>query len=144
MPTAERDAIKGLLIETLALRLADDLNVFALPDNAEIEKCRQHVSDGAENALANFEKQLAVHTISDAVIDRLRDDLARRSRVSGLIEIAINVAALLLGLLGGAIVIFLDPAANPATVKALAITIAVIALLQFLGNLYLKHLDHTR
>lgn len=144
MANADREAIKALLADTLALRLADQLDKHKLPDEVEMGKFRPHVSDSAEMVLANYEKQLAVSAISDAVIDRLRGDLVRRSRVSSMIEIGINVGALILGIIGGAIVAILDPATNAAEVKFLTIAISVIVLLQFLGNMYLRHFDHAR
>lgn len=144
MANPDREAIKALLAETLALRVANELNFHQLPDEEEMGKFRPLVAADAENILTNFERQLAVSAISDAVIDRLRGDLVRRSRVSGVIEIAINVGALILGLVGGSIVAILDPATHAAEVRGLAIAISVIVLLQFLGNMFLRHFDHAR
>lgn len=144
MAEADRQAIKALIAETLALRLASDAKKHKLPTDAMMDTFRPYVADSAETVLANYERQLAVSAISDAVIERLRGDLIRRSRVSGIIEIGINVAALLLGIIGGAIVAILDPAKNAGQVRALSIAIAVVVLLQFLGNMYLRHFDHSR
>ena len=144
MPDAGRQAIKALIIDTLAVRLAHDLDKHQPPDAAVLETLRRHVADSAETVLANYERQLAVSTLCDAVIGRLRGDLVRRSRVSAIIEVAINAGAVILGLIGGTIVAFLDPAANATTIKVFAFVIFLIALVQFFGNLYLKHFDHKR
>ncbi|MCK9542493.1 MAG: hypothetical protein M0R03_10750 [Novosphingobium sp.] len=144
MAEADRQAIKALITDTLAVRLAHDVEKHQLPDAAVMEKFRGYVADSAEIVLANYERQLAVNSLCDAVIERLRDDLVRRSRVSALIEVAINAGAVILGLIGGAIVVFLDPAANAMEIKVLALAIFAIVLVQFFGNLYLKHFDHKR
>lgn len=144
MADAGREAIKALIAETLALRVANELEFHTLPDEVEMGKFRPLVAAETENVLANFERQLAVSTISDAVVDRLRGDLVRRSRVSGIIEIGINVAALILGIVGGSIVAISDPATHAAEVRGLAIAVCVIVLLQFVGNLYLRYFDHAR
>lgn len=140
----EKEALQDLIAESLALRAAAHLDRFDFPPESEMAKFREITAEKAEGALSKYERSLAVDTLAAEVIEKLRDDLARRSRVSGIIEVAINISAILLGLMGGAVAVFLDPATNANSVKIIAIAIASIATLQFIGNAYLKYLDHNR
>ncbi|WP_225009544.1 hypothetical protein [Novosphingobium percolationis] len=141
---SERSSLRDLIGDALALRAGEELGQFQLPSEAERAKFRSVTSDSAEKVLGNYERALAVDVLAAAVIDRLRDDISRRSRVSGIIEIAINISAVLLGLLGGAIGVFLDPNNNASSIKIIALAIAGIAIIQFIGNWYLKQFDHNR
>lgn len=139
-----KGALQELIAESLSLRAAAQLQMFEFPPAEEMANFRKITADTAEGVLSKYERSLAVESLSAAIIENLRGDLARRSRVSGIIEVAINISALLLGLMGGAVAVFLDPAANANSVRVIAIAIAMIATLQFIGNWYLKHFDHNR
>lgn len=139
-----RKAIKTQLSNALALRLADDMKQHVLPDEVTMDRYRPHVADKVDVLIKEYESLLAANTISDAVVERLRDNLVRKSRISAVIEIAINLGALLIGLLAGGVAAFLDPANHAAEVRFFSIAACVILLSQFIGNVYLRYFDHSK
>lgn len=94
---SEREAFRNLLIDYWAIRTAEKLGDVSLPDAEMLEKYREIATAQADKVLQSYERELQVDKLTDSVIERLRDDLVPRSRAARLIEVAINVSALVIG-----------------------------------------------
>ena len=141
---SEREAFRNLLIDYWAIRTAETLNVVALPDAETLNKYREIAAAKADQVLHNYERDLQVDKLADSVIERLRDDLVPRSRAARLIEVAINLAAIVMGGLIGLSQFIFDPAANAKQIAAVYYILMFIVALQLIGNLYLKYFDKKR
>lgn len=141
---SEREAFRNLLIDYWAIRAAETLGDVALPDAEMLEKYREIAAAQADKVLQSYERELQVDKLADSVIERLRDDLVPRSRAARLIEVAINVSALVIGGLIGLSQFIFDPVANAKQISAVYYALMFIVILQLLGNLYLKFFDRKR
>ena len=98
----------------------------------------------ADEILRKYESDLSINKITTAVVDQLRGNLIARSRVAHIIEIAINVSSLIVGLLIGAWLIFAEPEKNPVQTTFVLWAVLAIAGLQLFGNLFLRYFDKNR
>lgn len=141
---SEREAFRNLLIDYWAIRTAEKLGDVSLPDAEMLEKYREIATAQADKVLQSYERELQVDKLTESVIERLRDDLVPRSRVARLIEVAINVSALVIGGLIGLSQFIFDPQANAKQISAVYYALMLIVILQLIGNLYLKFFDKKR
>lgn len=141
---SEREAFRNLLIDYWAIRTAEKLGDVSLPDAEMLEKYREIATAQADKVLQSYERELQVDKLTDSVIERLRDDLVPRSRAARLIEVAINVSALVIGSLIGLSQFIFDPQANAKQIAAVYYALMLIVVLQLIGNLYLKFFDKKR
>lgn len=141
---SDRESFRNLLIDLLAIRTADRLDNIQLPPNVILDKYRDLAAPQADEILRKYEQSLLVSQLSSDVIEKLRDDLVPRSRVSRLIEVGMNASAILIGSLIGASQFIFDPVTNAKQIAAVYYILMVIVVIQLFGNLYLKYFDRKR
>lgn len=141
---SEREAFRSLLIDLLAIRTAEQLGDVELPDQNMLNKYREIAVPRADEVLRKYEQALAVSELKQAIIDELRGDLVARSRAAKLIEVGINVSAVIVGALIGLSQFIFDPAKNTKEIAAVYFALMLVAILQLIGNLYLKFFDKKR
>ena len=139
----DRAAIKALLVDVFAVRLAASLTRFKMPADDVMASCRTHVEAQAELVLSNYEKELSVEQIANSVVDRVGSSLQRRSRVFAILEIGSNILAALIGCMAGYFAIAFDTQSAP-TIKIVFFVIFGTLVIQFIGNLYFRHFDKAK
>lgn len=138
---SDKEAFRDLLVELFVIQTAQELDNIQLPPPLILEKYRNLVTPKAELILQKYEQGLYVGDLCRAVIEDLKEDLIRRSRVAGLIEIALNVSALIIsGLIALSQFIF-DPVENRDQISVIYYTLLAVVALQLVGNLYLRYFD---
>ena len=141
---SDREAFRKLLVEYFAIKTSEELGGLTFPPESELEKLRNVAAPRADEILRKYESDLAINKITTAVVDQLRGNLIARSRVAHIIEIAINVSSLIVGLLIGAWLIFAEPEKNPVQTTFVLWAVLAIAGLQLFGNLFLRYFDKNR
>jgi hypothetical protein len=128
----------------LAIRTADTLDDINLPSEQVLDKYRELAAPQADEILRKYEHFLLVSQLSSDVIEKLRDDLVPRSRASRLIEVGINVSAVVIGALIGLSQFIFDPVNNVKQITAVYYALMFIVIVQLIGNLYLRYFDSRR
>lgn len=141
---SEREAFRALLIDYWAIRTAEKLDALSLPDAETLAKYHELAAPKADAVLRAYEQSLQVDTLGAAVVEKLRDELVPRSRAARLIEVGINVSAVVIGGLIGLAQFIFDPAKNAREISAVYFALMGIVIVQFLANLYLKYFDSRR
>ena len=143
-PPSDRESFRNLLIDLLAIRTADTLDDINLPSEQVLDKYRELAAPQADEILRKYEHFLLVSQLSSDVIEKLRDDLVPRSRASRLIEVGINVSAVVIGALIGLSQFIFDPVNNVKQITAVYYALMFIVIVQLIGNLYLRYFDSRR
>ena len=142
--TSDREAFRKLLVDYWAIRVAAQLDHIKIPTDDELAKYREIAAPRADEVLRKYEQSLEVDSITIAVVEKLRDELVPRSRAARLIEVAINLSAVLIGALIGLSQFIFDPVKNAREIGAVYYALLLVVVIQLAGNLYLKYFDRRR
>jgi hypothetical protein len=141
---SDREAFRSLLADLLAIKTAEELGEVQLPAPDRLAKYREVALPRADDVIRNYERTTMVEEVRREIITQLRDDLAPRVRAARLIEIGINVSALIIGALIGLSQFIFDPATNARQITAVYYALIIVVALQFVGNLVLRYFGDKR
>jgi hypothetical protein len=137
-----RDSILNLLGDMLAIQMAARLDQgVRLPKPETVRELRTATTDSAEKLLNELEKDMLVHTVRDIIIKDVRNELLRRTTAARVLDIGINVSAFVAAILIGVVQFLFVREVNLDAISVSYWIILAIIIFQFLGNLYLRHLD---
>jgi len=137
-----RDYIAGLISEMLAIQTAQRLGYgITLPDDSSMMELIRNTKDTADKLIGEFEKEALILEVKSTIINDLRRELLKRTTTARIIDIGITVSSFVAVILIGASQFIFVPDMNRSAISASYWIILGVIVLQFVGNLYLQHLD---
>lgn len=138
---SDREIFRDLLIDHFAIKTAEELEQFSLPPVAQLDTYRRIAAPRADEVLRNFEKSMIVEAVRSSVISELKGDLTLRSRVARIVEVGLNISALIIGLLVTMSQYIFDPVKNKTEIATVYFVLLGVVVLQLIANLYLRYFD---
>lgn len=140
----DQDAFRTLLIELLAYKTAHELGELQLLPDDRLDAFKRVATPRADEIIRAYEKRILIREVRQIILSEVKQELLQRSRVAKIIEIAINVSALVTGGLIGLSQFIFDPVQNQKQITAVYCILLAVVGVQFLGNLYLKYIDERK